>query len=86
MRLPNHFTPRPAPSPPPRMTAEEFERKQTELLAQLPEEFRGGVSFKAWQDGHSAGFEEVILHITELVDMLLQPIKEYTARLQNPQK
>lgn len=59
----------------------EFAARQDEILSELPQEFRGAVSFKAYQDGHAGGYEEVMGHLIELVDMLKQPIIDYTARI-----
>lgn len=63
------------------MDEETFTARQDELLAQLPEEFRGAVSFKAWQDGHAYGYAEVLSHVADLVESLKKPIADYTARI-----
>ena len=62
------------------MTEQEFAERQTELLSHLPTEFRAAVAYKAWQDGHAYGYEEVLIHVEELTDMLLGPIQQYTTR------
>lgn len=68
---------------PPRMTPEEFSEQQTKLLAQLPEEFRGVISSMAWDRGHSAGYEEVILYVQDYVDELKDPIEKFEKRISN---
>lgn len=68
------------PFPPP-ITEKEFADKQAEILQNIPKEFRGRLSYMAWQQGHSAGYEEVILDLKELVDNLEEPIKEFEKRL-----
>ena len=61
--------------------AREFEIKQKELLELLPEEFRYFVKHQAWQDGHSAGYQEVLGIVNDLTYNLLEPIRQYTARI-----
>lgn len=63
------------------MTEQEFVKRQDNLLSQIPEEFRGSVSFKAYQDGHAYGYEEILNHVEELVGMILTPLKNYTNRI-----
>ena len=59
----------------------EFEIKQKELLELLPEEFRYFVKHQAWQDGHSAGYQEVLGIVNDLTYNLLEPIRQYTSRI-----
>ena len=63
------------------MTVDEFNAEQAEILKECPEEFRGVFSGKAWEDGHSAGYEEVISHLSELVDAFKEPINKFANRL-----
>jgi len=65
------------------MTSEEFAEKERELLAKLPEEFRGPVSGAALERGHAYGLEEVLYHVDGLVEMLQEPIKQYTQRIKD---
>lgn len=65
----------------PPMDKEEFAQEQERLLAAIPDEFHGFVSYRAWDQGHSSGYEEVLLYVTELVDELKGPIKEFEVRL-----
>ena len=68
---------------PPRMTDIEFAEKQTEKLNELPEEFRGVVSSMAWDHGHSAGYEEVMMYVNEFTDVLLPAINSFKKTLTN---
>ena len=63
------------------MTVEQFEAKQVEALADIPQEFHTAIRYNAWEHGHSAGYEEVLLYVNDLVDALTQPIKDYTKRI-----
>lgn len=60
------------------MTEEEFEADLAEALAALPEEFRGAVSAEAWDRGHWAGYEEVLLHARGITDWLSPAVAKYT--------
>ena len=66
---------------PPRMTAEEFEKKQKDILGDIPDEFKSALSYMAYERGHSAGYEEVIIHLQDLVSNLQEPIDEFRERL-----
>lgn len=66
---------------PPRMTNEEFATQQAELLKDVPEEFKSAMSYMAYEDGHSAGHEEVINILRGLVSDLLPSIKAFEKRL-----
>jgi len=68
------------PYPPP-TTAEQFEVKQTEILKDIPLEFRGAIAYLAWEQGHSYGYDEVLIHVHELADNLKEPIKKYRERI-----
>jgi hypothetical protein len=63
---------------------EELTRKETELLAVLPEEFRSTLSSMAYDRGHSAGLEEVVSILDQLVYDLTPAIMAYTNRLTKP--
>lgn len=65
-----------------RMSQEQFNMRQAELLRALPEEFHGFVNSQAWERGHSAGLEEVMMIMEELTDALEKPIFNYTKRIQ----
>ena len=63
------------------MTVDEFNVEQIQILQAVPCEFRSALAAKAWDDGHSAGFEEVNSHLKELVSIFEEPIQKYTDRL-----
>lgn len=62
------------------MTLEEYNKKKDEMLEQLPPEFRAAVAYHAWESGHSAGYQEVLIHLDDLIDMLKEPIRLYSIR------
>ncbi len=64
-----------------KMTSEEFSVKESELLSQLPPEFRALASYHAYNRGHSAGREEVLCILKGFIAELKEPIKNYTDRL-----
>lgn len=66
---------------PPRMTQYEFETTQETLLKDVPDEFRGTISYRAWERGHSAGYEEVIAYVREMITDLQSPIKKFEDRI-----
>ena len=63
------------------MTDKEFKQREEELLRKLPPEFHAAVSWRAYDQGHAYGHSEVLSHVGSLVDMLEEPIAEYTKRL-----
>ena len=65
----------------PRMTEEECTKTQAEILKKLPKEFHSAVSYMAWEDGHSAGYEEVIGILREMVGNFEKPIQEFEKRI-----
>jgi len=60
-----------------RMTSEEFASKEKEILSAIPQEFHSAVSSQAYEDGHAYGYEEVLIHVQNLVGMLEKPIAEF---------
>jgi hypothetical protein len=54
-----------------RMTSEEYAVRMVLVLQPLPVAFRGWVEQQAYDRGHSAGYEEVVMLAEELVDGLL---------------
>lgn len=46
-----------------------FIEESNRLLEKIPEVARERVAAKAWQDGHSCGLSEVLMHLEELVDL-----------------
>lgn len=63
------------------MDNQEFEQRQDEILKDIPQEFHSAVRWHAYDRGHAYGHNEVLIHVQDLVDMLKEPIAEYTARL-----
>lgn len=68
-------------APPAAMTETDFNEDQAALLEQVPVEFHAALSAKAYEDGHSNGWEEIINNLDSLVDCLIPAIKAYTTRL-----
>jgi hypothetical protein len=66
---------------PPRMTDEEYIRKQTKLLKDIPKELHAALSYMAYERGHSAGNEEIVIELHDLVSGLQEPLKNYEARV-----
>lgn len=66
---------------PPRMTKEEFNIKEAEILKDLPEEFRSAISYMAYEIGHSAGYEECLIYVKEYVSNLKEPIEKFQKRI-----
>ncbi len=56
---------------------EQFTAAQDKILSGVPEEFRSFISTKSWEDGHSAGYSEVLMCCQDLVDELRPCIEEY---------
>lgn len=63
------------------ITPYEFNEEQDKLLKDIPKEFHRAFSGVAWNNGHSAGLEEVILVLSDLIFKFTQPIKDYEKRL-----
>ena len=60
---------------------EEFERHQAEILAPIPTAFHGALRGLAWEQGHSAGYAEVLGDLGELVYRLAPAIAEFKQEL-----
>ena len=74
------------PAPPPPMTSEQYEAKQKELLNGIPEEFQSALSYMAYEQGHSAGYDECIIVLSGLVSELRPVIKRYETRILSNQR
>ncbi len=61
----------------------EFYEKQTEILKEIPIEFRAALSYMAWEHGHSSGFNEVLMILTDTIFHLKEPIKKFEERIKN---
>lgn len=64
-----------------RMTDDDYTRELAEALDGLPPEFAAFVSEKAYDDGHSAGYEEVVSLARGMAYSLKQAVDKYNARL-----
>lgn len=64
-----------------RMTEEEYGQEMKEVLQNFPEEFQVYVSQTAYEDGHSAGYEEVVNIARNIVSNLKPVIDSYTKRI-----
>jgi len=65
------------------MTAEEYAVAEKEELdnANIPQEFRSAISHLAWERGHAYGYNEVEIHLFDLISALQDPIKAYEKRI-----
>jgi hypothetical protein len=63
------------------MNEKQFRDKQKVLLSGIPEEFRGMVAYNAWDRGHSYGYDEVLIHVSNYVEDLKKPIAAFEARI-----
>jgi hypothetical protein len=69
------------PFPPP-MNGKSYEISRIEALKDVPKELHGALSSIAWDGGHSAGYEEVISELSELVYCLEEPLKKLQERIE----
>jgi hypothetical protein len=58
-----------------------FEKRQTEWLAQIPEEFRSFVRTYSWEQGHSSGYNEVLNIAEDLIYHLTRAVENYKMKL-----
>lgn len=63
------------------MTEKKFVLAEEKLLAEIPQEFRLFVSAKAYEDGHSSGFQEILGCVQDLVAGLKEPCKQFEKRI-----
>ena len=70
------------PVPLARITQAEFDDESQQLLKDVPPEFQAALASKAYEDGHSAGLEEVISCLQDLSHWLKEPLAAYTKRIQ----
>jgi len=64
------------------MTLDEYNARQNEILARLPEELHAPISWLAYERGHAYGYQEVLIHLEEMVDGLEVPVQSYGARME----
>ena len=65
------------------MKPEEYYKKELETFeaANIPEEFRSAISSYAYERGHSAGYSECFIYLTDLIEDLKDPIRKFAERL-----
>lgn len=66
--------------------ADNYGAESEKLLAELPPELRSAVSYMAYERGHSAGFEEVLGILKNLVYELKGPIGDLITRIRSEKK
>lgn len=64
------------------MTQDEYIIKSEEALRDIPPEFHNAIRWNAWTHGHAYGYNEVYIHLLELVEDLSIPFQKYTKRIQ----
>ena len=60
-----------------------IEEKTKFWLDKLPEEFRSGVDYMAYERGHGYGQEEILVCLVGLVGDLLPMIEKFEKRIKN---
>ena len=63
------------------ITQDEYKKQEAELLAKTPVEFHAALSYAAYESGHSAGYEECLIHLGDLVDALAEPLRKFENRV-----
>lgn len=65
------------------MFKSEFENKQKEIFDDCltPKEFREAIAKLAWNEGHSHGYEEVLIYVEEFATSFKEPFKQYNERM-----
>lgn len=64
-----------------RMTGDEYNEELQTALDDLPEEFQEFVRSTAWDRGHSAGYEEVVLIAQNIASDLRPYVERYQKRI-----
>lgn len=72
-----HFLPFPTA-----MTAYQYAEKETKIFFDnaIPQELQGAFSHMAWEQGHSAGYDEVWIVLQDLVSEFAEAVKKYGER------
>lgn len=65
------------------MTLDEFNACQNKILARLPLELQAPISWLAYERGHAYGYQEVLIHLQDMVDNLEVPIRTYGQRMES---
>lgn len=63
------------------ITEAEFAKRQAEMLKEIPTEFKPVLAYMAWERGHSAGYQEVLNILEDLVATLKKPLEDYRERV-----
>jgi len=65
------------------MDEAEYNKKKQELFDKynIPEELHAALSYNAYENGHSSGYDEVYFFLTDLVYGLEVPIKNLIERI-----
>ena len=71
---------------PPAMTAEKFTEKQVESLSEVPAQFWSALSNIAWEQGHSAGYEETLGILRVLISALRPSIQQFEKDIRDSAK
>lgn len=61
-----------------KVKAEKYRAEEDKILSGIPEEFRSWFSYKAYEEGHSAGYEEVLNCLRGLLDGFEECLQKYT--------
>jgi hypothetical protein len=54
------------------MTKEEYEILAEELLTNIPVKYHEGIKTLAWEWGHAYGYNEVYIHLQEIVETIFK--------------
>ena len=65
------------------MTSEEYAIVEKEEFddANIPQEFRSAISYHAYEQGHAYGYNEVLIHLSDLIRALKDPIMAFEKRI-----
>lgn len=65
------------------MTDQEYAEKKTKLFDdnQIPIELRQSLSHFAYEKAHAYGYDEIFIYLSDLVDSLEKPIKDFEKRI-----
>lgn len=63
------------------MTEEEYLEEVELILQETPKEFHGFIKKYAWEIGHNAGFEEIIMIAAQMSESLKQSIQQYVEKI-----
>lgn len=66
------------------MTDEEYKIEMQRILKDIPTAFHNFITNQAWEDGHSAGFEEVVKIAIAIVNRLKPSITQFEKEFKKP--